>query len=201
MRKVSGLSELVQSQFNSQVPLRSYLLWFLIRESVEVPIGRGKEDEKQQESGNTDLFTLTDCWDSGSTDRYAALRWSKKVYLDLQMQIILPLHCSLFCLHKVSSYFYLRNCMCHFLDSPPSAAYFVPLLGLNIYFIILLLSCQFNMEGVWSSRLPCLVTVQSFLNDLKALKSVLYHPGWFPSKHFETVLCFFYLNCAKQTNK
>lgn len=43
-----------------------------------MPIDRGKEDEKQQESGNTDLFTLNDYWVSGSTDRFADLTGSKK---------------------------------------------------------------------------------------------------------------------------
>lgn len=83
--------------------------------------------------------------------------------------------------------------MCQFRDSTQSAACFVPLLGANIDFIILL-SCQHNREGVWGPRLPCLVTVQSFLNDNS-------NPVWFPYKCVEIVLCFCSLNCAKQTNK
>lgn len=54
--------------------------------------------------------------------------------------------------------------MRHFLDSPQSAAYFVPLLGLSIYFTTLL-SCQCNVGRDVGSQATLFITVQSFLKD------------------------------------
>lgn len=83
MRKVSWLSRLLNSQFNSRVLFRVDLLWFVVQEFVEVPIGGGVEAEKHQKSGITNLFTLTHCWVSGSTDTSAALTFSRYAYVNL----------------------------------------------------------------------------------------------------------------------
>lgn len=68
--------------------------------------------------------------------------------------------------------------MCHFLDSSQSATDFILLLGLGIYFIILLLLSQYNVGRDWGPGLPCLVTLQYLM---------IFNPGWFSANYMETV--------------
>lgn len=100
-----------------------------------------------------------------------------------------PFHCSFFCLHKVSHHFCPRNNMCHFLDSPQRATYFMPLLGLGIYFIILLLSCQYTMGRGLGSQATLLGNC-----------IVLSNPDWFASNTWKQYYAFVVLIVhSKQT--
>lgn len=155
-------------------------------------MGRGEEGEKQQQSDDTDLLPLAGCWVSGSTHRSAALRrvgrstWFYKHRSTPSPFVVPSLSPQGFLPFQLQEQYLLR-------PAQSSECYlFVSLLGLNAYFIILLLSCQYNTGRGLESQ-ATLVVGQAFLHDNT-------NSGWFPTKRVGTVLCFCYLHCSKQTD-
>lgn len=109
-------------------------------------MGRGKESEKQQQTDDTaELLPWAGCWVSGSTYRSAALRHPGKSHWICEHKST-PSPFIVF--SSVSTRFPPILTLGTVSASPAgfSKCYlFVSLVGLNSFFIILLLSCQYNM--------------------------------------------------------